>query len=45
VNPEGLEKNSKKNTGTGHLDGLEQMSLGQKKSVTPTRFSKTIIRD
>jgi hypothetical protein len=45
VNPEGLEKNSKKITGTGHLDGLEQMPLGQKKSVTPTRFTKTTFRD
>jgi hypothetical protein len=35
-----MDKNSKKVTATGHLNGLEQMPLGQKKSVTPTRFSK-----
>ena len=43
MNPEGLDKNSKKVTASGNLDGLDQMPLGQKKSVTPTRFTKPAI--
>jgi hypothetical protein len=45
VNPDVLDKNSKKVTATGHLDALETIPVGQKKSVTPARFTKMTMRD